>query len=157
MDLGLSGAHVCVQGGSAGMGRAAAEAFARAGALRTRGSPDVMAIPADIADRASVDQAFALISNCWPVLNLLVNTVSPDPVMSDALRGYVTRESGGTVNPDDLVAAGQWLKQRLGSTTDIGRVAHPDEIAPAILLASARTSTFMTGANINVDGGSHFQ
>ena len=268
MDLGFSGAHVCVQGGSAGMGRAAAEAFARAGAsvailgrtaprleeavdrLRAIGSPDVIAIATDIADRASVDAAFVEIGTRWPCLNalvnaagpqtsgqawhaiddgkwlesfsvgalgavrcvraalpllraadwarvvnvsamsvqhhspgladytaakaalnsisknmalelagegILVNIVSPGPVMSDNLRAYVVQGSNGTVDPDDLIAAGQWLKERFGSTTDLGRVAHPDEVAPAILLAAARASTFMTGANINVDGGSHFQ
>lgn len=268
MDRGFCGARICVQGGSAGMGRAAAQAFARAGAsvailgrnaarleetaaaLRALGSPEVIALPADIGDRASVDAAFARFAEHWPALNvlvnaagpqtsslpwdaidddqwidafsigalgavrctraalpllraadwarvvnlsamsvqhhsrglaeytaakaalnsisknmalelagegILVNVVSPGPVMSDALRGYVAQGSGGTVDPDDLVAAGQWLKAKFGSTTDLGRVAHPDEIAPAILLAAAPGSTFMTGANINVDGGSHFQ
>jgi len=268
MDLGFSGARICVQGGSAGMGRAAAEAFARAGAsvailgrtparleetaaaLRALGSPEVLAIRADIAERSSVDAAFAAIAERWPSLNallnaagpqtsgrawheiddakwlesfstgalgavrcvraalpllraaawarvvnlsamsvqhhsrgladytaakaalnsisknmalelaaegILVNVVSPGPVMSDNLRAYVAQGSGGSVDPNDLAAAGQWLKAQFGSTTDLGRVAHPDEIAAAILLAASPASTFMTGANINVDGGSHFQ
>lgn len=268
MDFGFSGARVCVQGGSAGMGRAAAEAFARAGAsvailgrtalslddtadrLRSIGSPDVIAIPTDIADTASVNAAFSRIGTRWPCINalvnaagpqtsgqpwhaiddgkwieafsigalgavrcvraalpllraadwarvvnvsamsvqhhspgladytaakaalnsisknmalelasegILVNIVSPGPVMSANLRAFIETGSNGTVDPDDLIAAGQWLKDRFGSTTDLGRVAHPDEIAPAILLAASRLSTFMTGTNINVDGGSHFQ
>jgi 3-oxoacyl-[acyl-carrier protein] reductase len=268
MDLGFSGARICVQGGSAGMGRAAAEAFARAGAsiavlgrtaprlqetadrLRAIGCPDVIAVATDIADAPSVDAAFSEIGARWPFLNALVNAagpqtsgqswqtiddskwiesfsigalgavrcsraalpllrsagwarivnvsamsvqhhssgladytaakaalnsisknmalelasegimvniVSPGPVMSANLRAYIMQGSNGTVDPDDLAAAGQWLKDRFGSTTDLGRVAHPDEIAPAILLAASRASTFMTGANINVDGGSHFQ
>lgn len=268
MDLGFSGARVCVQGGSAGMGRAAAEAFARAGAsvailgrtevrleetaaaLRALGSPEVLAIRTDIAERASVDAAFAAIAARWPSLNalvnaagpqtsglawheiddakwlesfstgalgavrcvraalpllraagwtrvvnlsamsvqhhsrgladytaakaalnsisknmalelagegILVNVVSPGPVMSDNLHAYVAQGSAGSVDPDDLVAAGQWLKAQFGSATDLGRVAHPNEIAAAILLAASPASTFMTGANINVDGGSHFQ
>jgi len=268
VDLGLSDAYVCVQGGSAGMGRAAAEAFAREGAnvaiigrdaarldeaatrLRTLGSRQVLTAPADIGDTASVDVAFASIAERWPHLNalvnaagpqtsgqpwheiddakwidsfnigalgamrcvraalpllrgapwarvvnlsamstqhhsrgladytaskaalisisknmalelashgILVNIVSPGPVMSTNLRAYISAGSDGTVDPDDLVASGQWLKSKFGSSTDLGRVAHPDEIAPAILLAASRASSFMTGANTNVDGGSHFQ
>lgn len=268
MDLGFTDARICVQGGSAGMGRAAAEAFAREGAriaiisrdptrleetadnLRTLGSPEVLTATADIGDTASVNAAFAQIVAVWPHLNalvnaagpqtsgqpwheiddakwldsfsigalgamrcaraalpllraadwarivnlsamstqhhsrgladytaskaalvsisknmalelapegILVNIVSPGPVMSANLRTYITAGSEGAVEPDDLVASGQWLKSKFGSTTDIGRVAHPDEIAPAILLAASRVSSFMTGANINADGGSHFQ
>ena len=88
---------------------------------------------------------------------ILVNIISPGPVMSANLRAYVSAGSNGTVDPDDLFAAGQWLRSQFGSGTDLGRVAHPDEVAPAILLAASRLSTFMTGANTNVDGGSHFQ
>jgi 3-oxoacyl-[acyl-carrier protein] reductase len=268
MDLGFTDARICVQGGSAGMGRAAAEAFAREGAriaiisrdaarldetaerLRALGSPEVLTASADIGDTRSVNAAFAQIAAIWPHLNalvnaagpqssgqpwhaiddakwlesfsvgalgalrcaraalpllraadwarivnlsamstqhhspgladytaskaalvsisknmalelaadgILVNIVSPGPVMSANLRAYITAGSEGAVDPDDLVASGQWLQSRFGNTTDVGRVAHPDEIAPAILLAASRASSFMTGANINVDGGSHFQ
>ena len=91
MDIGLGDACVCVSGGSAGMGRAAAEAFAREGAkiavigrdagrlgetasaLRKLGSPDVLTAVADIGDTASVDAAFAAIAARWPHLNALVN------------------------------------------------------------------------------------
>lgn len=268
MDLGFTDARICVQGGSAGMGRAAAEAFAREGArvaiigrntgrladvaeqLRALGSPEVLTATANIGNAASVNDAFAAIASRWPHLNalvnaagpqtsglpwheiddakwldsfsvgalgamrcaraalpllraaewarivnlsamstqhhsrgladytaskaalisisknmalelapegILVNIVSPGPVMSANLRAYITAGSEGAVDPDDLVASGQWLKAKFGSSTDIGRVAHPDEIAPAILLAASRVSSFMTGANTNVDGGSHFQ
>ena len=268
MDLGLADARVCIQGGSAGMGLAAARAFAREGArlallgrdtdrlaaaaqdARAAGSPEVLAVTADIGDAASVDAAFAQIAGAWshlntlvnaagpqnagrpwheiddakwidsfsigalgavrcaraalPLLraapwgrivnvsamstqhhsrgladytaakaalnsisknmalelageNILVNIVSPGPVMTDGLREYVRSGSEGMVDPDDLVASGAWIKARFGAGTDMGRVGHPDEIAPAILLAGSRASSFMTGTNVNVDGGSHFQ
>ena len=38
-----------------------------------------------------------------------------------------------------------------------GRAVHAVRQVPAILLAASRVSSFMTGANTNVDGGSHFQ
>ena len=96
MDLGLAGAAVCVQGGSKGMGRAAAEAFARDGArvailareqtaidetvetLRSLGSPDVLGVSVDLADAAGIDAAFAEIGGRFGgVLNTLVNAAGP--------------------------------------------------------------------------------
>ena len=75
MDLGLSDAGVLVVGGSRGMGRAAAEAFAREGArvavlarastalddtvaaLHAAGSPEGIALVADLTSLTEVDAA----------------------------------------------------------------------------------------------------
>lgn len=268
MNLGFSGAHVCIQGGSAGMGFSAAKAMASQGAhialigrdpdrlasaadaLRSAGSPDVLTAAADIDSAASIDAAFVFIAERWSHLNalvnaagpqtaglpwheiddarwlhsfsvgalgamrctraalpllraapwarvvnlsamstqhhsrgladytaskaalvsisknmalelapegILVNIVSPGPVMTATLRDFIVTGSEGMVDPDDLVASGRWLTAKYGGGTDLGRVANPDEIAPAILLAASPYATFMTGTNINVDGGSHFQ
>ncbi|MBJ7336498.1 SDR family oxidoreductase [Mycolicibacterium sp.] len=96
MDLGLAGAAVCVQGGSKGMGRAAAECFAADGArvaimargrealdetvtrLRELGSPDAVGIAVDAADGASIIDGFAEIGARWGELNSLVCAVGPD-------------------------------------------------------------------------------
>ncbi|MEO8604722.1 MAG: SDR family NAD(P)-dependent oxidoreductase, partial [bacterium] len=95
MDLGLAGAAVCVQGGSKGMGRAAAECFARDGArivilarqaagidatveaLRELGSPDAWGHAIDLRQPASIDAAFAAIATRWGELNTLVNAAGP--------------------------------------------------------------------------------
>lgn len=75
MDLGLADATAVVQGGTQGMGRAAAECFAAEGArvavlartqvdldetvehLRALGSPDTLVLRADLADAEQVDAA----------------------------------------------------------------------------------------------------
>ena len=80
MDLGLAGAAVCVQGGTQGMGRAAAECFARDGArvvvlargkqgldetaeaLRRIGSPEAIGLQVDLARPATIDAAFAALA-----------------------------------------------------------------------------------------------
>ena len=96
MDLGLRDAAVVVNGGSKGMGRAAAETFAAEGArvavlarsadalaetlgaLRSLGAADAVALRADITDRAQVEAAFAAVRERWGgALNVLVNATGP--------------------------------------------------------------------------------
>ena len=98
MDLGLEGAAVFVQGGTRGMGRAAAECFAADGArvavmgrtkedvdaaadaLGSSGAADVIGIPGDIRDDEQVRAAFRTVGERWGHLNVLVNMAGPDVV-----------------------------------------------------------------------------
>jgi NAD(P)-dependent dehydrogenase (short-subunit alcohol dehydrogenase family) len=95
MDLGLAGAAAVVTGGSKGMGRAIAEAFADDGArvavlargqsaiddtlesLRGRGCPDAVGLSVDVTDPESVQAAFDAVGERWGEINSLVNTVGP--------------------------------------------------------------------------------
>ncbi|HTR68879.1 MAG TPA: SDR family oxidoreductase, partial [Mycobacteriales bacterium] len=95
MDLGLAGATAVVQGGTQGMGRAAAECFAADGAkvavvartqadldatverLLTLGAPEAYGVRADITKRDQVDAAFDEIGKRWLTLNILVNATGP--------------------------------------------------------------------------------
>lgn len=96
MDLGLSGAKVVVSGGTAGMGRAAAECFAAEGAmvavigrdegrledtvaaLTRSGSPDAVGLLCDLTDESGVHAAFDQLAERWGgVLNTLVNAAGP--------------------------------------------------------------------------------
>src|SRR5437879_192868 len=95
MDLGLRDATVVVNGGSKGMGRAAAECFAADGAkvavlargkealdetvaaLTAAGSPDAVGIPTYLTDGASVAAAFRQVGERWGALNVLVNVAGP--------------------------------------------------------------------------------
>jgi len=95
MDFGLTGAAVCISGGSKGLGRAAALAFAREGArvviaardsagldhtvgeLRAAGAPDAFGVQADVASADSIAALFRQIETRWGKLNTLVNMVGP--------------------------------------------------------------------------------
>ena len=95
MDLGLAGATVVINGGSKGMGRAAAEAIAAEGArvavlargkealdataeaLLARGAAEALPMPTDITDREQVESAFARLADRWGQLNVLVNATGP--------------------------------------------------------------------------------
>jgi NAD(P)-dependent dehydrogenase (short-subunit alcohol dehydrogenase family) len=91
MDLGLKNAAVCVSGGTKGLGREAALAFAREGArvvvsargadalgemvdlLRSAGAPDAFGVQADVLSLDSINGFFAQIEARWGELNTLVN------------------------------------------------------------------------------------
>lgn len=269
MDLGLAGAAVVVNGGTKGMGRAAAECFAAEGArvcvlargqvaidetvaaLRDLGSPDALGIPTDLTVRADVDAAFARLGERWGELNvlvnaagpvdvgvrafealdddewmatfdigamsavrcvraalpllraaqwarivnvsahstkrqspnlvaytasksamtsisknlslslapdgILVNTVSPGSFLSAGLKGYLESlppERG--VDPDSLEDAMRVIKEDFDHPAHLPRAGDPREIGPVIAFVGSRINSYMTGANINVDGGSDF-
>ena len=103
MDLGLADAVAVVTGGSKGMGRAVAEAFADDGArvavlargqagldetveaLVERGSPDAVGLSVDVTDPAAIDAAFAAVGERWGAINSLVNTIGPSDGTFDDL------------------------------------------------------------------------
>jgi 3-oxoacyl-[acyl-carrier protein] reductase len=269
MDLGLEGAAVLVSGGSAGMGRAAAECFAREGArvavmargqgglyettaaLGYLGAAEALELRADLTDAAAVADAIESLGRRWGELNvlvnaagpvdvgikrfeatdddewlatfdigtlsavrcvraalpllrqaewarivnvsahstkrqsadivaytaskaaltslsknlslslapdgILVNTVSPGSFASAGMRGYVEAlPPERHADPDDLVDIMRVIAEDFGHPAHLGRAADPSEIGPVIAFVGSKVNTYMTGANINVDGGSDF-
>lgn len=263
MDLGLAGATAVVQGGTQGMGRAAAECFAADGAkvailartkadldataehLRQLGAPEAFGLQADITRIEQVETAFAQVHQRWGELNILVNatgpvgignfdqlsdrdwnetielgamgmircvraalpllraaewarivnvsahstkrqsaglvaytaaksvvtsvtknlslhlapeeilvnTVSPGSFATESLRNWAVSVG---IDPDDLSAIMRGIDQHFGHPAFLPRAGDPSEIGPVIAFAASRRNTYMTGANINVDGGSDF-
>lgn len=268
MDLGLAGAAVAVNGGTKGMGRAAAEVFASEGArvavlartppglddtvaaLKAKGATDAVGIRTDLGDDAQVAAAFGDIRRRWEHLNvlvncagpsvgmggieavddagwhgafdggvlsavrcvrhalpllraaewarvvnvsahstkrqtpgliaytaakaamtsmsknlsqtlapegILVNTVSPGSFLSEGLKAYLQAlppERG--IDPDDLHDAMRAIAEGLGHPAHMPRAGDPREIGPVIAFLGSRINSYMTGANVNVDGGSDF-
>ena len=50
----------------------------------------------------------------------------------------------------------RFISEGFGHHISMGRAADPSEIGPVIAFAASARNTYMTGANINVDGGSDF-
>jgi NAD(P)-dependent dehydrogenase (short-subunit alcohol dehydrogenase family) len=74
-----------------------------------------------------------------------VNAVCPASVDTPMLRWAADKFGGGRPN-DEIVA--EW-----GRTHPIGRVARPSEVADAIAYLASPQASFITGADLRVDGG----
>jgi NAD(P)-dependent dehydrogenase (short-subunit alcohol dehydrogenase family) len=263
VDLGFADATVVIAGGTRGIGLATALQLAGEGcriaiigrdrerlteavaAVSAAGSPETVALPADLTSRPDVDAAFEVVTSRWGALNvlinaagpvgagrledlddagwaaafdhgvmsavrctraalpllraadwarvvnvtamsvqhqspalvsytaaksallsvtknlarslagdgILVNAVAPGPILTDWARPTL---AAAGVAMDDPVGAYRALRGGHGMSVDLGRLGMPREVAAVIAFCASRTNTFMTGAHINVDGGSDF-
>ncbi|MDQ6698093.1 MAG: SDR family oxidoreductase [Actinomycetota bacterium] len=85
---------------------------------------------------------------------ILVNTVSPGTFVSESFKAALEQMPG--VDQNDLADVGRFIHESFGHHIFMNRAADPSEIGPVIAFAASARNTYMTGANINVDGGSDF-
>ena len=85
---------------------------------------------------------------------ILVNTVSPGTFASETFKAALSQMPD--VDETDLHDIMRFIKQGFGHAVSLDRAADPSEIGPVIAFAASARNTYMTGANINVDGGSDF-
>jgi 2-hydroxycyclohexanecarboxyl-CoA dehydrogenase len=71
--------------------------------------------------------------------NVTVNAVAPSMVDTDITHGAMTEDR----------------KAELARTTLVGRLATPDDVAGVIAFLASPDSSYLTGATIDVNGGSH--
>jgi NAD(P)-dependent dehydrogenase (short-subunit alcohol dehydrogenase family) len=119
-----------------------------------RQSPEIVAYTASKAALTSLTKNLSL--SLAPA-NILVNTVSPGSFLSEGMRGYLRAlptERG--VDPDSLEDAMRVIAEDFGHPAHLPRAGDPKEIGPVIAFLASRTNSYMTGANVNVDGGSDF-
>lgn len=84
---------------------------------------------------------------------ILVNAVAPGPVLTGPIRAAVRAAHGES---DDRWNAYRVMSESYGSAVDLGRVAGPAEVAEVVSFCASTANTYMTGAHLNVDGGSDF-
>jgi NAD(P)-dependent dehydrogenase (short-subunit alcohol dehydrogenase family) len=119
-----------------------------------RQSPDLVAYTAAKAALTSLSKN---LSQSLAGEGILVNTVSPGSFLSAGMKGYLrSLPPSRGVDPDSLVDAMRVIKEDFGHPAYLQRAGDPSEIGPVIAFVGSRVNTYMTGADINVDGGSDF-
>lgn len=88
---------------------------------------------------------------------ILVNTVSPGTFVTasftERLRPVLEEREYDASDPHDVMS---WIKEVYGQPADLGRAGRPEEIAVVITFLASKRNTYVTGADVNVDGGSDF-
>jgi 3-oxoacyl-[acyl-carrier protein] reductase len=84
---------------------------------------------------------------------ILVNVVSPGSIASESLVGWATSVG---VDGNDPYALMEAIAKHFGHPAHLPRAGLPEEIGPVAAFLASRRNAYMTGANINVDGGSDF-
>jgi len=84
---------------------------------------------------------------------ILVNAVAPGPILTRSIQAAVMAAAG---DPQDTFDAFRVMSEQYGSSVDLRRVARPSEVAELVAFCASFANTYMTGAHINVDGGSDF-
>lgn len=84
---------------------------------------------------------------------ILVNAVAPGPILTDWARPLL---ASAAIETDDAVAAFGLLQRGHGMSVDLGRLGLPKEVGAVIAFCASRANGYMTGAHLNVDGGSDF-
>lgn len=88
---------------------------------------------------------------------ILVNCVCPGTIVTasftDILKEVLAAEGFDSADPHDVMA---WVERTYGHPCDLGRAGLPEEIASATVYLASRRNGYVTGATVNVDGGSDF-
>jgi NAD(P)-dependent dehydrogenase (short-subunit alcohol dehydrogenase family) len=84
---------------------------------------------------------------------ILVNVVSPGSIASESLVGWANSVG---VDGNDTYALMEAIAKHFGHPAHMPRAGLPEEIGPVAAFLASRRNSYMTGANINVDGGSDF-
>ncbi|MGW0157934.1 SDR family NAD(P)-dependent oxidoreductase [Mycobacterium sp. NPDC003323] len=110
-------------------------------------------LPAYTAAKAALNSVSKNLSLQLAPDEIMVNVVSPGSISSEALRGWAASVGVDGDDPYALMAA---IDEHFGHPAHLPRAGLPSEIAPVAAFLASRRNSYMTGANVNVDGGSDF-
>jgi len=110
-------------------------------------------LPAYTAAKAALTSISKNLSLALAKDEIMVNVVSPGSIASEALRGWAASVGVDGNDPYALMAA---IDKHFGHPAHLPRAGQPEEIGPVVAFLASKRNSYMTGANINVDGGSDF-
>lgn len=110
-------------------------------------------LPAYTAAKAAVTSISKNLSLLLAKDEIMVNVVSPGSIASEALVGWAESVGVDGSDPYALMAA---IDKHFGHPAHMPRAGLPGEIGPVVAFLASKRNSYMTGANINVDGGSDF-
>jgi NAD(P)-dependent dehydrogenase (short-subunit alcohol dehydrogenase family) len=110
-------------------------------------------LPAYTAAKAMVTSVSKNLSLSLASDEIMVNVVSPGSILSESLAGWV--DSVG-IDGSDPYAVMAGIDKHFGHPAHLPRAGLPQEIGPVVAFLASKRNSYMTGANINVDGGSDF-
>lgn len=86
---------------------------------------------------------------------ILVNVVSPGTFLTESIRRWLEQIAHPRgIDPSSPKDLNRIIAEDFRSPAHLGRAGLPEEIGAVIALLASRANSYMTGANINVDGGS---
>jgi 3-oxoacyl-[acyl-carrier protein] reductase len=110
-------------------------------------------LPAYTAAKAALTSISKNLSLLLAKDEIMVNVVSPGSIASEALRGWAESVGVDGSDPYALMAA---VDKHFGHPAHLPRAGQPEEIGPVVAFLASKRNSYMTGANINIDGGSDF-
>jgi 3-oxoacyl-[acyl-carrier protein] reductase len=110
-------------------------------------------LPAYTAAKAALTSISKNLSLQLAKDEIMVNVVSPGSIASEALIGWAASVGVDGSDPYALMSA---IDKHFGHPAHLPRAGQPDEMGPVVAFLASRRNSYMTGANVNVDGGSDF-
>jgi 3-oxoacyl-[acyl-carrier protein] reductase len=119
-----------------------------------RQSPRIVAYTASKAALSSVTKN---LSKSLAKDGILVNCVCPGTIVTasftENLKDILAADGLDATNPVDVMT---WIDNNFHQPCDLGRAGLPEEIASITTYLASRLNGYVTGATVNVDGGSDF-
>jgi 3-oxoacyl-[acyl-carrier protein] reductase len=79
--------------------------------------------------------------------------VLPGSFSSPALKRWA---SSMNIDPEDNFAIMKGIETHFGHPAHLPRAGNPSEMGPVVAFMASKVNSYMTGAFVNVDGGSDF-
>jgi NAD(P)-dependent dehydrogenase (short-subunit alcohol dehydrogenase family) len=119
-----------------------------------RQNPRIVAYTASKAALASVTKN---LSKSLAKDGILVNCVCPGTIVTasftENLKDILAADGLDATDPHDVMA---WIDKNFHQPCDLGRAGLPEEVASITAYLASRRNGYVTGATVNVDGGSDF-